>query len=306
MWFVLSLVALLCWSGSDLFSKIGSKPDDKYSQWKMVVAVGLVMGIHAAFEIFVNGVQINWSAILTYLPASALYISSMVLGYIALRYIELSVSSPVCNSSGAIASLFMIIFFFKMSGIETQGQLVGTIFGIVACGIGVVGLGFAEMGEDEEVKLKRQEKANVKYSKSWIAIVLPILYCFIDAAGTVADTFILETLDENVANVAYELTFLACGGIAAIYVFAIKRDKPTVKREFPKVVGAVCETAGQFAYIMALSKNSVAAAPIICCYCALSVVWGAIFLKERLSWKHYIAIAITIAGIVLLGVFGGE
>ena len=306
MWFVLSLVALLCWSGSDLFSKIGSKPDDKYSQWKMVVAVGLVMGIHAAFEIFVNGVQINWSAILTYLPASALYISSMVLGYIALRYIELSVSSPVCNSSGAIASLFMIIFFFKMSGIETQGQLVGTIFGIVACGIGVVGLGFAEMGEDEEVKLKRQEKANVKYSKSWIAIVLPVLYCFIDAAGTVADTFILETLDENVANVAYELTFLACGGIAAIYVFAIKRDNPTVKREFPKVVGAVCETAGQFAYIMALSKNSVAAAPIICCYCALSVVWGAIFLKERLSWKHYIAIAITIAGIVLLGVFGGD
>ncbi len=306
MWFVLSLVALLCWSGSDLFSKIGSKPDDKYSQWKMVIAVGLVMGIHAAFEIFVNGVQINWAAILTYLPASALYISSMVLGYIALRYIELSVSSPVCNSSGAIASLFMIIFFFKMSGIETQGQLVGTIFGILACGIGVVGLGFAEMGEDEEVKLKRQEKANVKYSKSWIAIVLPVLYCFIDAAGTVADTFILETLDENVANVAYELTFLACGGIAAIYVFAIKRDKPTVKREFPKVVGAVCETAGQFAYIMALSKNSVAAAPIICCYCALSVVWGAIVLKERLSWKHYLAIAITIAGIVLLGVFGGE
>lgn len=306
MWFVLSLVALLCWSGSDLFSKIGSKPDDKYSQWKMVVAVGLVMGIHAAFEIFVNGVQINWSAILTYLPASALYISSMILGYIALRYIELSVSSPVCNSSGAIASLFMIIFFFKMSGIETQGQLVGTIFGIVACGIGVVGLGFAEMGEDEEVKLKRQEKANVKYSKSWIAIVLPILYCFIDAAGTIADTFILETLDENVANVAYELTFLACGGIAAIYVFAIKRDKPTVKREFPKVVGAVCETAGQFAYIMALAQNSVAAAPIVCCYCALSVVWGAIFLKERLSWKHYLTIAITIAGIVLLGVFGGD
>lgn len=306
MWFVLSLVALLCWSGSDLFSKIGSKPDDKYSQWKMVVAVGLVMGIHAAFEIFVNGVQINWSAILTYLPASALYISSMILGYIALRYIELSVSSPVCNSSGAIASLFMIIFFFKMSGIETQSQLVGTIFGIIACGIGVVGLGFAEMGEDEEVKLKRQEKANVKYSKSWIAIVLPVLYCFIDAAGTVADTFILETLDENVANVAYELTFLACGGIAAIYVFAIKRDKPTVKREFPKVVGAVCETAGQFAYIMALAQNSVAAAPIVCCYCALSVVWGAIFLKERLSWKHYLAIAITIAGIVLLGVFGGD
>ena len=65
MWFVLALVALLCWSGSDLFSKIGSKPDDKYSQWKMVVAVGLVMGLHAGYEIIFNGVQINWQAILT-------------------------------------------------------------------------------------------------------------------------------------------------------------------------------------------------------------------------------------------------
>lgn len=306
MWFVLALVALLCWSGSDLFSKIGSKPDDKYSQWKMVVAVGLVMGLHAGYEIIFNGVQINWQAILTYLPASFFYILSMVLGYIALRYIELSVSSPICNSSGAIASLFMIIFFFSMSGIETQSQLIGTIFGIFACGVGVVGLGFAEMSEDEETKLKRQEKANVKYSKSWIALVLPILYCFIDAAGTVADTFILEKLDEDVANVAYELTFLMCGVVAAIYVFAIKRDKPTVKREAPKLVGAICETAGQFAYIFALSMNSVAAAPIICCYCALSVVWSAIFLKERLSWKHYLAIALTIAGIVLLGIFGGE
>lgn len=306
MWFVLALVALLCWSGSDLFSKIGSKPDDKYSQWKMVVAVGLVMGLHAGYEIIFNGVQINWQAILTYLPASFFYILSMVLGYIALRYIELSVSSPICNSSGAIASLFMIIFFFSMSGIETQSQLIGTIFGIFACGVGVVGLGFAEMSEDEETKLKRQEKANVKYSKSWIALVLPILYCFIDAAGTVADTFILEKLDEDVANVAYELTFLMCGVVAAIYVFAIKRDKPTVKREAPKFVGAICETAGQFAYIFALSMNAVAAAPIICCYCALSVVWGAIFLKERLSWKHYLAIALTIAGIVLLGIFGGE
>ena len=58
MWFLLSLAALLCWSGSDLFSKIGSKPDDPYSHWKMVMAVGLVMGLHAAFELTVGGVRV--------------------------------------------------------------------------------------------------------------------------------------------------------------------------------------------------------------------------------------------------------
>ena len=47
MWLILAIIALLCWSGSDLFSKIGSKPSDKYSHWKMVIAVGVGMGIHA-------------------------------------------------------------------------------------------------------------------------------------------------------------------------------------------------------------------------------------------------------------------
>ena len=87
MWFPLSIAALLAWSGSDLFSKIGSRPDDKYSHWKMVMAVGLVMGLHALFEIFVSGVRVTPQDLLRYAPASGLYILSMILGYVGLRYI---------------------------------------------------------------------------------------------------------------------------------------------------------------------------------------------------------------------------
>ena len=62
MWFWFSLIALICWSGSDLFSKIGCQDaDDKYSHLKMVMAVGLVMGLHAAYEIFINGTEISGS-----------------------------------------------------------------------------------------------------------------------------------------------------------------------------------------------------------------------------------------------------
>ena len=60
MWLWLSLTALLCWSGSDLFSKIGCRDgSDRYSHLKMVIAVGVVMGLHAAFEIFVGGTAIT-------------------------------------------------------------------------------------------------------------------------------------------------------------------------------------------------------------------------------------------------------
>ena len=299
MWFVFAVIALLCWSGSDLFSKIGCQDaKDKYSHLKMVMAVGLVMGIHAAYEIFVGGTEINGDVILTYLPVSMLYIVSMAVGYLGLRYIELSISSPICNSSGAVVA----ILIFATRGF---GELPPAAIAAVAlvC-VGVVALGITEAREDDELRRARQDASNHHYAKSFIAILLPIIYCLLDALGTFADTIVLETLDEDSANVAYELTFLAVGIVCAIYVLGVKKQKLLPKQEAPKYAGAICETAGQFAYISALAdtKHAALAAPIISAYCVASVLWSRIFLKEKLSIKHYGSILLVVAGIVILGI----
>lgn len=299
MWFWFAIIALLCWSGSDLFSKIGCQDsDDKYSHLKMVMAVGVVMGLHAVYEVFVGGVEINAGVILQYLPVSMLYIVSMAIGYLGLRYIELSISSPICNSSGAIVA----ILIFATQGI---GELPPMALAAVAlvC-IGVIALGFTEAREDEELRKARQEECNHQYAKSWIAIALPIIYCLLDALGTFADSRVLETLNEDSANVAYELTFLFVGIICAIYVLGIKKQRLIPKREAPKYTGAIFETAGQFAYIYALADTAHAAlaAPIISSYCVASVLWSRIFLKEKLSVRHYGSILIVVAGIVILGI----
>ncbi len=299
MWFGFAVIALLCWSGSDLFSKIGCQDaKDKYSHLKMVMAVGLVMGIHAAYEIFVGGTEINGDVILTYLPVSMLYIVSMAVGYLGLRYIELSISSPICNSSGAVVA----ILIFATRGF---GELPPAAIAAVAlvC-VGVVALGITEAREDDELRRARQDASNHHYAKSFIAILLPIIYCLLDALGTFADTIVLETLDEDSANVAYELTFLAVGIVCAIYVLGVKKQKLLPKQEAPKYAGAICETAGQFAYIYALAdtKHAALAAPIISAYCVASVLWSRIFLKEKLSIKHYGSILLVVAGIVILGI----
>lgn len=308
MWLILALTALLFWSGSDLFSKMGSKPNDKYSHWKMVIAVGLVMGIHAIIEML-TGTPVSFQAILYYLPASSMYILSMIFGYVTLRYIELSVSSPICNSSGALAAILCFLVL---------GQTIDDLstVGVVLVCAGVLLLGISEYTENEEARRARQSKANVKYSKSVLAILLPILYCIIDALGSFFDTMILDEentvlpnifhyLPEDTANVAYELTFLFMALVAAIYVFIIRKDTVVIKAEGFKGIGAVCETIGQLAYIYALSANAVAAAPVISAYCAASVLWSRIFLKEKLSWKHYASIAVVFAGIIILGVAEG-
>jgi hypothetical protein len=279
MWFWLSLIALFFWSGSDLFSKIGCRDArDKYSHLKMVMAVGVVMGLHAAFEIFVNGVSISWYVILTYLPVSLLYILSMTLGYVGLRYIELSISSPICNSSGALVAVLCLLTGTLDPSIT--GALRAAVLGAVACVcIGVVGLGIVEAHEDEGLRAARQEASNYRYAKSWLALCLPVAYCLLDAAGTFADSLVLTKLSEDSANCAYELTFLFAAAVSFVYVVLIKKDRLVPKMEGPKYLGAVCETAGQFAYIYAIGDEAHVAlsAPIISAYCVASVVWSRLF-----------------------------
>ena len=298
-WFWFSIIALLCWSGSDFFSKIGCRDaSDKYSQYKMVTAVGVVMGIHAAIEIFVGGVEISWQVIWTYLPVSLLYIGSMTLGYVGLRYIELSISSPICNASGALVAIIAIV-----SGTAGKMAIAQYIAIFLACA-GVIGLGFVEANEDDDLRAARQEASNYKYAKSWLALALPIAYCILDAAGTFADDLVLETLNEDSANVAYELTFLVAGIVSFIYTVIIKKQKLLPKAEGPKYIGAAFETAGQLAYIYALaSGESALAAPIIASYCMASVLWSRLFLKEKLSWKHYTCILVSFAGILIMGIY---
>ena len=300
MWFWLALIALLCWSGSDLFSKIGCQgEDDHLAHLKMVIAVGTVMGLHAAYEIFVGGTEISFSIILPYLPVSLLYIGSMTLGYMGLRYIELSVSSPICNSSGALVALMTLIF---LGGEDYSPLAIGAI--ILVC-VGAIGLGVVDATEDPALRAARQEQGNRKYAKSFLALALPVAYCLLDAAGTFADNRVLESLNEDSANVAYELTFLAAAVLSFIYVVIIRKDRLLPKREAPKFLGAICETAGQFAYIYAIAdtEHLAMSAPIISAYCAASVLWSRLFLKEKLSWKHYLMIALVVIGIVIMGVF---
>lgn len=295
MWLILSLLALLLWSGSDLFSKLGCQyKEEKTAPLKMVMAVGLVMGLHAAFEIFIKDVEFTWQVVWTYLPVSALYIISMAIGYLGLRYLEVSITSPICNTSGAL----VVVLYILLGAKPGDAILTGVAFTF----IGIIGLGLSEYTEDEVKRAERQKASNMKYHKSLLAIILPIVYSLIDALGTFADSLVLETLDEAQANVAYEITFFLTGLILFV-ILLLRGEFKLTKTDKPKMIASVFETGGQVAYIYAISANVVSAAPIISCYCLLTVVWGRVFLKEKLSWKHYTSIAIAIVGILILAIF---
>ena len=297
-WFVYSLIVIAAWGFADLFYKKGSKQEDRYSALKIVIAVGLIMGIHAFIYMIVNDLDFSPILMVKYLPVSLMYAGSMAIGYVGLRYIELSVCSPIQNSSGAVTAILCFIFF-------AQKPLPIAIIGIVLISVGIFLLSLFEKKEEDKLRAASGEAVDKKYTKGFLAIIFPILYCVIDGLGTFADAIYLdekELMTEDEALLAYEFTFLLIAVIAFIYLRFVKRERFNVIKEHDKFFAAAFETAGQYFYVFAMSGNSSVAAPMISSYCVFSVVLSRLFLKEKLTFKQYMAILTVITGIVLIGI----
>ena len=285
---IFSLLTFTLWGITDVFYKKGnSEKDDKYSDLKTGIIVGLVMGIYALIYMIVKKVEINLMDILKYLPVSLCYISSMVIGYKGLKYLELSIMSPVENTSGVITSLLLILFFKEKYPIPVY-------IGIVLVFIGIL------------LIYRREKKENRTIGKkSFLAIFLPIIYCLLDGLGTFLDALYLdkfEIISEDTALIAYEFTFLIFAIFGMIYLSA-KKEKMSLIKEKYKGMAAIFETLGQFFYVFAMSSDSTIGASIVGSYCILSLILSRIFLKEKLKTEKYIAIGIAIIGLILLVVY---
>ncbi len=296
-WFIAALLTAFAWGAANLYYKKGTDPNDQYSHLKIVVMIGFVMGLHGITYMLVKNITFDPFNMVLYFPVSAMYILSMTIGFIGLRYIELSIAAPVQNSAGAItAILFMIFFPTQLSVLE--------IFGIIVVTFGVIMLARYEQKNDYEVLLQNGEKINPKYKLGFLAISFPIGYALIDGFGSFLDGVYLEKkqwLSEDNALLAYEFTFFICAILVYIYLKWVKKENFKIFKEKDKGIAAILETTGQFFYVSAMAGNAMIAAPIIAASGLFSVLLSRIFLKEILSKKQYILVILVMIGIIALG-----
>ncbi|MBR5257490.1 MAG: hypothetical protein IKV51_00925 [Clostridia bacterium] len=411
-WFAFALLCLLGWGCADLFYKLGSDENDRYSHLKIAVWVGLVMGVcalillpfsesfapgrkavtetgvyvyeeggvhltaedgslfsgetdedgeymicYACFaddaasgEFYVDFEELAAaseagesyvirgeglyktltlnpdgtyvfsrpgagfgdfiSSAVKYTPASLCYIISMVIGYAGLRYLELSIVSPVQNASGAFSAVAMLVFF-SIKGtlsdhVEDFSPL--NVIGVIFVVIGMVALAAVENRVNGR-ELKKDER-RLRYGA--LALIFPVLYCVFDTIGTAADGIILDEstglgIGEIDVLILYGLTFLLAGACAWVYML-IKTGKaynPFAKSEKYKGIAALCEECGQFFYVYAMAAKPVLAAPVVASYCIVSVVLSRVFVKEKLKASQYLCVIAVIIGIVLMGIAEG-
>lgn len=321
-WFIFSLVAVLGWGFADLFYKKGTDENDRYSHLKIAVWVGLVMGVVSLALLFILPSFTNESftpgelAIdaLKYSPAAIGYIVSMVIGYAGLRYLEVSIVSPVQNASGALSAIALIIYFLifgktnSLLGDFSALNMIGTA--VIVAGVILLGIAESRISSEES---KTDEKEFKKHRMGALALIFPLLYCLFDTIGTTADGIILEGenglgLSEMTVLILYGLIF-ALAAVCA-YVFLIIKEKKAYNPFAPaelktKGVAAVFEEFGQIFYVYAMASKPYLAAPVISAYCIVSVILSKLVLKEKLKPLQNIAVVIVIAGIILLGIQAG-
>lgn len=300
MWFIAALIAVFAWGTADMFYKKGNDSEEKYSAVKTVILVGLVMGLHALFYYIVfKGVRYEAKNLLLYLPVSFSYILSMAVGYAGLRYIELSISSPISNSSGAVSAL---LTFFLLGGTMNGIQF----FAVALISLGIILLSVFEKQAYDQELAEAGETVSKKYRIGPIAIVFPILYCIIDGLGTFLDGYYLEfkkIMPEDQANISYELTFLIVAILCWGYLELVKKEPVLIFQEKNKGLAAIFETLGQFFYIGAIATNAIIVAPMVASYSIVSIILSRIFLKEKLSKKQYAVIALIMVAIAILGFY---
>lgn len=75
---------------------------------------------------------------------------------------------------------------------------------------------------------------------------------------------------------------------------------PVSKKTLPFISGAICDNVAIVFYANAMSINAVATDPILAIYPAVTMMLSRIFLKEKLSIKQYLSLALLLVGSIII------
>ena len=294
-WFGFALSATFFWGLSDVSFKRGTNPEDKYSHLRILIMIGFIMGLQALVELYKLDFRYNIRTNFIYFPVSFLYILSMAVDFYGYRYLQISVGSPVASTSGAMAGILSFLVLGKrMSGIQFVAVSLITI--------GLILLAILESAETRKESVIIKEK---KHNLGAIALIFPMIYAVVDAFATfLDDVYLSNMLTPEEALISFELTFFAVAVISLFYLVIIKKERYNIKEEKFNIIGGIFETAGQFFYVYALSGNSIVSAPLMSIDSIVAVIFGRIWLKEKLSKNQYITIVMITIGVFILGFFG--
>lgn len=311
-WLLITLLATVSWGFTDLFSKMSVDDNDKDFYIKLTIWTGLATGVLLILILPFSESKMPVVEIATkyvvFIPTTLLYILSIILGFVGLRYLELSVFSPVQNASGGMAMLMILAYYLYSGRISDVSEAISPMDGL---GVSLITAGILAIAVVQQHLSKREKEIkheNKKYRYGALALLFPLSFCLMDAVGMAIDNFVLngtEDIDGIGAIdylILYNFAFFTVAAILWVYLLIVRKKpyNPFTKSEIIKAAAGIGELMGNVCYLFAMALNPLFSAPIISSYCVVSVVLSRTVLKERLQLSQYICIGMVVAGIVVM------
>ena len=311
-WLLLTLSAIILWGATDILLKKSLQCSDSLSHFKTFVWIGLIAALSCVVVALCSDTLLDSIRMIAdnlyLIPVTVFYVVAMFFGLLGAKHLDASVVSPLENIDGAITAIILYMFFLLTDRNHVTDSIgIMDIIGTVAITMGVIFLGI------QEHKLSKQEKNleedKKKHRLGALALLFPIAYNLADAVSMVA-TGIAVSGEAEVEIPEIDFFFFECVGFLVIsmfvwiYMLTVKKHvyNPFKKAELPRLGAATCETLGTLTFVFAVGINPILTAPITSSYCFVTVILARIFLKERLTKKQYLSLALVIIGIALLGI----
>ena len=313
-WLLLTLACIIFWGITDILHKASSDQNDPLSHYKTFVWIGMIMGVAGCVTMFLSDTlpeSIQMVKENLYLiPLCIFYAIALFFGLLGKKHLDASVVSPLENIDGAMAAV-ILYFFFLFTGSRHITDNIGVmdIIGTVVIAIGVIFLGIQEQKLSKaEIHLEQHKR---KHRLGALALLFPFAYNLVDVVSIVA-TSITVSEETEVAIPDIDFFFFETLGFFAVavflwfYMWIVKKYKynPFCKNEMVRCGAATGETLGAMAYIFAVGANPILTVPVTSSYCFVTILLARIFLKEKLTKKQYLSLALLALGIVLLGLSG--
>lgn len=313
-WLILTLLCIIFWGATDILHKASLDYSDPLSHYKTFVWIGIIMGLAGCITMFLSDTLLNSVKMvkdnLYLVPLCVFYAVALLFGLIGKKHLDASVVSPLENIDGAMAAV-ILYFFFLFTGNSHIADSVGVmdVIGTVAIIVGTVFLGIQEQKlSKQEVNLEEHKK---RHRMGALALIFPFLYNLVDVVSIVATSItVSEETEVAIPDIDFfffeSLGFLVVAVFLWLYMLIVRkyRYNPFKKKEILRFGAATGETLGAMAYIFAVGINPILTVPITSSYCFVTIVLARIFLKEQLTRKQYVSLALLVIGIIFLGISG--
>ena len=311
-WLMLTMSCIVLWGLTDILLKKSLNYSDPLSQFKTFVWIGLVAVPICIVAAVSSGTLPDSVRLLSgnlyLIPINIFYVVAMFSGLLGAKHLDASVVSPLENIDGAITAVILYSFFlFTDHSNVTDSIGVMEIVGTVAITFGVIFLGIQEQKlSKQEVNVEEDKK---KHRLGALALIFPIVYNLVDAASMVA-MGVTVSGETEVGIPDLDFFFFECVGFAVgavfvwLYLLIAKKYvyNPLKKTELSRCGAGVGDTLGTMAFTFAVALNPILTAPVTSSYCLVTIILARILLKERLTKKQYLSLALLVIGIALLAV----